>query len=109
MHIHHGFSTPTRKSAYSFGFQDSSVYADFNINLNKCLYLIRISFDGYGCCYPDWIAEPLEINQTQSLEVLKMLEENDFDNPKMSSIFSSYFKSCGNAIWKDALKEHNLV
>ncbi len=40
----------TRACNYCFSLQGGNVFADFNIDNNQCLYLVRISFDGYGCC-----------------------------------------------------------
>ena len=42
----------TRKADYYLGGLDSSVFIDFNRTKENRISLVRISFDGYGCCDP---------------------------------------------------------
>lgn len=56
---------PTRPCHFMLGMQDDCVFADFDIDENGCLYLVRISYDGYGCC---------SLNQISKLE--KSIKKN---------------------------------
>ena len=40
----------TRPTDYYLGCLESSVFMDFDNYENEHIRLIRISFDGYGCC-----------------------------------------------------------
>ncbi len=44
---------PTRPCQYCLAMQNDSVFADFGVDEKGCLYLLRISYDGYGCCEPE--------------------------------------------------------
>lgn len=41
---------PTRPCRFCLSFQGDSVFADFDIDETRQMFLLRISFDGYGRC-----------------------------------------------------------
>lgn len=41
-----------RPCKYGLALQGDSVFADFGLSKEGSLFLIRISFDGHGCCEP---------------------------------------------------------
>ena len=43
----------SRKADYYLSCLDSSVFIDFNRSNENLISLVRISFDGYGCCNLD--------------------------------------------------------
>ena len=100
---------PTRPCVFCLALQDDSVFADFDLDENERAYLVRISFDGYGCCYPSWENEPIKIEGDVSQKILKGIDENNVSTEEVAQILSSYFVSCGEAIWTDALQTHNLI
>ena len=100
---------PTRPCKYCLALQGDSVFVDFDINENDCLYLVRISFDGYGCCDPDKQKGIGEISLDESNRLISIIESGGFDNPKASEILSSYFKKNEASLWGDALKDHELL
>jgi hypothetical protein len=40
---------PSRPCRICFSLQGGAVFADFDVDADERLYLVRISFDGYGC------------------------------------------------------------
>lgn len=103
---------PTRPCQYCFALQDGGVFADFDANQNDQLFLVRISFDGYGCCHPEWSKGPITMSVDDSrklTELIQHLDVNDVAHPDVAHILSSYFVACGDAIWVDALKDHELI
>ena len=92
----------TRPCDYCFSLQDGSVFADFNTDKNQCLYLIRISFDGYGCCEVN--SNRKKINKEQSQLLIK-----EFRSFRSSIILMDYFNKISDLLWKDALLENQLI
>ena len=99
----------TRQCEFSLGLQGDSVFADFNLDENSLIYLARISFDGYGSCYPSWEREPLKIGPSESRLLLRAVRENSFENKDVGKVLKAYFIRCGDAIWDDALRRHELI
>ncbi|WP_341237061.1 hypothetical protein [uncultured Limnobacter sp.] len=97
----------TRPCKYCLAFQDDSVFADFNINQAGCLYLVRISFDGYCCCTPEI---GIGVIETKSSKILiSAIESNNLNSPQASDILRSYFLANKDFIWEDSLLEHKLI
>lgn len=100
---------PTRPCRYCLALQDDSVFADFDIDENSCLFLVRISFDGYGCCNLDSKSEIGKIDKENSLRLIKHIEANSFENLETNQIIIEYFRENKSILWEDALKEHKLI
>jgi hypothetical protein len=99
----------TRPCQYGLAFHDDSVFADFNVNENGSLYLVRISFDGYGCCYPNAQEKLAEISVDNSKYLIKQMEADDFADPIVSKIIREYFSAIRASLWEDALKDHGII
>lgn len=57
----------TRPCCYCLSLQGGAAFSDFNIDIDKCLYLVRISFDGYGCCRIQSEKKPKKINREKNM------------------------------------------
>lgn len=98
---------PSRPSRYCLSLQDDSVFADFDLDDNGRIFLLRISFDGYGCCPT---AESARAMSTEdSNEFVSLIESDGVNTSEMRSILSRYFSENSDVIWKDALMEHELI
>jgi hypothetical protein len=102
-------SMPTRPCHLGLALQDDSVFADFDMDEEGCFYLVRISFDGYGCCYPDKTAELVKISSDQSARLIQYIKHSDLAHPELSEIIQSYLYAVRKTIWEDALKHHGLL
>jgi hypothetical protein len=60
----------TRRADYHLSYADGSVFIDFN-HEDTIVRLIRISFDGYGCCNLEQ-ASTIPMSSTDSKEFLRM-------------------------------------
>jgi hypothetical protein len=109
MHVRAFPVMPTRPCRLCLALQNDSVFADFDADDSGRLYLVRISFDGYGCCYPAWTDTPARMLLSSSQTLIRLIEADNLPHPEVASILSAYFVECGDAIWKDALEEHSLV
>lgn len=98
---------PTRPCKYCLALQDGAVFADFRMNENGTLYLVRISYDGYGCCEPE--TKVGEIELTNSKQLASAIENDNLRSPEVTAILTSYFRAHKDALWEDALLEHGLI
>lgn len=95
-----------RPCDFSLRLQRDSVFADFGVDKNQRVFIVRISFDCYGCCKPDKVSA---MNQRDSQRLLTMVEQRDFDLEETDRILRRYFRGNRHAIWEDALESHFLV
>ena len=95
---------PSRKADFQLGGFDDSVFIDMNVGNDDCIYLKRISFDGYGCCD---VGEPRHyLNRTDSIEFISHLEKQDLDQNKALRYLYKLIKLNQDHIWPDAYAEY---
>jgi hypothetical protein len=87
--------------------QGGSVFADFDIDSDGRIILVRISFDGYGCCVTDGRVTRLPLDESHTL--VKLIDTDDIDSDEIREILYRYFNQNKNVIWRDALEEHELL
>lgn len=96
-----------RKADYSISYMNDSVFIDF-INLpNELVCLVRISFDGYGCCNLNSKAIPL--NKIDSKDFKLLFYEDELNQAKLFEIIKKAIVSNKDNLWIDALLEYNLI
>lgn len=98
----------SRPCRFCLALQNDSVFADFDLDAEVQVYLVRISFDGYGCCTPDWRNGPTRIGISDSNKLLEYVDSGAHE-VDITDILSNYFKNCGDALWIDALHDHQLI
>ena len=96
----------SRPSLYCLAFQDDSVFADFDIDEQGRVFIVRISFDGFGCCHTNH-AIPMSVDT--SARFLHLLENENIKTREFASILENYFKENSGVIWKDAMEVHGLL
>lgn len=101
------WTTGTRPCSFCLCLQGGSVFADFNIDSDGRGYLVRISFDGYGCCTTDARVTRLPLDESHTL--VKRIDTDDVDRDEIREILYRYFDQNKNVIWRDALVEHELL
>ena len=100
---------PSRPCRYCLSLQEDSVFADFDVDGSGRLALVRISFDGYGCCRPSWDRKPATMPPRESERLIQWMESGDLDHSEAANILRAYFTACGEALWAHALKDHHLT
>ena len=97
----------SRKADYFLSGLDDSVFLDFNNDEKGRVCLIRISFDGFGCC--NLGEKAISLNEEDSKKFKEMIVNNNRLN---EDIFEAIIKRAisinKHLIWEDALKEYNL-
>lgn len=97
----------SRPAHICLGLQGHSVFADFDLDPDGRLFLVRISFDGYGCC-----GTPVDmprLSAEDSASFLAMRERGAFDRDAAAPILYAYFAEHRDLLWPDALAEHGLL
>jgi hypothetical protein len=85
------------------------VFADFDIDKNGYLYLVRISFDGYGCCHPDSNVGIGKIDYPCSQLIIKAIENDHLQTSEVIKVLQNYFRKNKATLWEDALIKHELI
>jgi hypothetical protein len=98
---------PTRPCLYFLGLQGGHVYADFDKDESGCLYLVRISYDTYGCCHAT--KDIAKLSEANSSELIRHIETNDLSAPAAAKIIRDYFHEIRDFIWEEALRDHGLI
>ncbi|WP_367391269.1 hypothetical protein [Lewinella sp. LCG006] len=96
----------SRKADYHLGCLDGSVFMDFNLSKDKRIYLKRISFDGYGCCE---LGTSHKLDKEGSKEFVTMIGKELLDQEAIEIFLKKIIKMNEEEIWKDALKEYELI
>ncbi len=85
-----------------------SVFADFDVEARTGrLFLLRISFDGYGCC--DAPAGIGRMTLDESKALLEATERRAVDVGVALPILRRSFRENEPLLRSDALREHDLV
>jgi len=107
LHFFKTLMPESRKADFYLGCLDGAVFMDFNISSDNIISLVRISFDGYGCCTLDGHAKCLTI--TDSQEFLNEIEKEILHQERMAFLIKEIIKINQDLIWKDALEEYGLL
>lgn len=97
----------SRPSRYCFALQDDSVFADFDLDDNGHVFLLRISFDRYGCC--GTAEESTRMSFAESERFVGLIESNRISSEEFIQRLEHYFKQNKDVIWSDALEEYGLL
>lgn len=87
---------------------DDSVFIDFDNYNSGQIVIIRISFDGYGCCniHSDKI---LPVSKEHSLLFKLMFNSGKIDQDKLKQIIACTLRMNIELIWEDALNKYELI
>jgi hypothetical protein len=97
---------PTRPCRFCLCLQGGSVFADFDVDSDGRVFVVRVSFDGYGCC--DAPADIGRMNVRDSAVILEMVEQGS-TSAAAAGILRTYFRQNRDAFWGDALEDHGLL
>lgn len=98
---------PSRPCRWCLALQNDSVFADFDVDSEGCVFLARISFDGYGCCETGRRIRSMDREMSGSF--LQLLEADEVRAKEMAELLYRYFQENNHVIWRDALEEHAFV
>lgn len=97
----------TREADFYLGCLDGSVFIDFNKSKSGQIFLVRISFDGYGCCNIDDKAVPL--NQERSKLFVDEISREILNQQTLEIIVKEAIEINKENIWSDAIERYELI
>ena len=97
----------TRPCRFCLSLQDSSVFADFDVDDVGHAFLRRISFDGFGCC--DGSGAFRKMRKDDSHVLIEAVESGAVETPSVETALRTYFRENLDVIWRDALACHELL
>jgi hypothetical protein len=87
--------------------QDDSVFADFDVDDEGHIFLLRISFDGYGCY--DTAEEATRMDPTDSRLFIHLIEAGNVESEDLAAVLFEYLKLNKDVIGNEPLVEHSLL
>lgn len=98
----------SRKADYYLACCDDSVFIDFDDYDSDQIVIVRISFDGYGCCnIPS--DKVLPVSKEHSLLFKLMFNSKEIEQDRLKQIIACTLKMNIGLIWEDALNEYELI
>jgi hypothetical protein len=97
----------TRPCRFCLALQDDSVFADFDVDSARRIFLCRISFDGYGCCHCESTSTRMGLSDSELF--IAAVKKGNFYDAEVQHLLIKYFHENSRAIWLDALADHGLL
>jgi hypothetical protein len=98
---------PTRPCRFCLCLQGGSVFADFDSDDADIVVLLRISFDGFGCCE---VGESItQMNVADARLLLDAIARRELGSIQIGAALRRYFRENIDVIWRDALSDHDLL
>lgn len=96
---------PSRPCSFCLCLQGGSVFADFDTDHEGVVSILRISFDGFGCCH---VQVQRRMDAADSHSLLEAVARNEFGG-SVDGLLHKYFRQNSDVIWHDALVAHDLI
>lgn len=96
----------SRPADYYLGCCDGSVYIDFKNYDPEIVCLVRISFDGFGCCNLGTGAKPMDIADSKAFK--DIINTQILNQDKLAEIIKKTIQINRDLIWEDAIAEYGL-
>lgn len=96
----------SRPADFCLGYFGGSVFLDFKPVSGDRISLIRVSFDGYGCCDLEDVSAPLTKESSHLLK--RIVQEGLIEQDSLSKIVREAIRLNIEHIWKDAITEYQL-
>src|ERR1017187_10255993 len=96
----------SRPADYYIGCLDGCIFMVFD-NCNAHICLVRISFDGYGCC--ELGDKSIPMDEADSITFKEMMETQEIDQSRLTTLVTKTILNNRNLICEDALNEYALI
>lgn len=97
----------SRKADYYLGALNGCVFLDFNCSNEERVSLVRISFDGYGCCSLDDNSHTLDEDESQ--QFINNLKQAPLNQDLTTLLVKKLIERNKRHLWQDALEEYGFL
>lgn len=97
----------TRKADYYLCCLNGSVFIDFNSSNKNEISLVRISFDGFGCCSLNKKAKKLNMKGSQKF--IQEMKQSELNQESITELVKKAIRINKKFIWSDALERYKLI
>lgn len=103
------WQTGTRPCTFTLALDGGSVFADFDVDTDGFISLLRVSFDGYGAWRPAE-GQSTTIMDVRDAAVLQQArDEGTLNSDQVRALLRRYFYANSATIWSDALTQYGLL
>jgi len=96
----------SRPAHYYLRYLDSCVFMDFNRYGTEQIQLVRISFDGYGCCN---VPNAIPMNLVDAQAFKGMMNTGMLDQALLLNIVKRTIADNSAQLWEEALVKYGLL
>lgn len=97
----------SRPCRFCLCLQGGSVFADFDVDSEERVHLVRISFDGHGCCPTEGKATKMPVGESRTF--VRLVNSADVNCDQLRDLLYRYFEQNQGVIWRHALENHELI
>lgn len=97
----------TRPADFYLGCLDGCIFMDFGLTDKGCISLLRISFDGFGCCGLGDSGVPMSKEDSELF--IKTYKRKELNQEVMTLLVKKTIQANETHIWGEALKRYNLI
>lgn len=97
----------TRPADFYLGGLDGAVFMDFCLNEKSQIALVRISFDGFGCCQLPKQTTPL--SNEDSVSFVRGMQQEDLNQAAITTLVQQLLRQNQAHIWAEALERYQLL
>lgn len=103
------WQTGTRPCTFTLALDEGSVFADFDVDPDGFISLLRVSFDGYGAWRPAEGQSTTTMDVRDAAVLQQARDEGTLNSDEVRALLRRYFHANSAAIWTDALAQYGLL
>jgi hypothetical protein len=103
------WQTGTRPCTFTLALAEHSVFADFDVDSDGFISLVRVSFDGYGAWRPDEGQSTTTMDVRDAAVLQRARDEGTLNSDEVRALLRRYFHANSATIWSDALAQYGLL
>lgn len=105
----HTWPAGTRPCSFTLALADDSVFADFDVDSDGLVSLLRVSFDGHGAWRPAHDQRTTTMDVPDAAALQRAREEGALNCDEVRMVLRRYFHANKALIWSDALEQYGLL
>ncbi len=103
------WTTGTRPCSFTLALDGGSVFADFDVDPDGLISLLRVSFDGYGAWRPAQGQLTTTMDPRDAAALQRARDEATLNSDEVRMLLRRYFHANSGLIWSDALEQYGLL